>query len=53
MTKDKAAKIITNEINSRAKLNIADKYLQLKTNSLEELKTKFKRVMQYLNNVAP
>ena len=51
MTKDKAAKIITNEINSRAKLNTADKYLQFKNNSLEELKTIFKRVMQYLNNV--
>ena len=51
MTKDKAAKIITNEINSRAKLNQADKYLQFKNNSLEELKTIFKRVMQYFNNV--
>jgi hypothetical protein len=51
MTKDKAAKIITNEINSRAKLNKADEYLQFKKNSLEELKTIFKRVMQYLNNV--
>ncbi len=51
MTKDKAAKRITNEINSRAKLNRADKYLQFKNNSLEELKTIFKRVMQYLNNV--
>ena len=51
MTKDKAAKIITNEINSRAKLNSADKYLQFKNNSLEELKTIFKRVMQYLNNL--
>jgi vacuolar-type H+-ATPase subunit E/Vma4 len=51
MTKDKAAKIITEGINSRAKLNTADKYLQFKNNSLEELKTIFKRVMQYLNNV--
>ena len=51
MTKDKAAKIITKEINSRAKLNKADEYLQFKKNSLEELKTIFKRVMQYLNNV--
>ena len=42
MTKDKAAKIITNEINSRAKLNKADKYLQFKNNSLGELKTIFK-----------
>jgi hypothetical protein len=30
MTKDKAAKIITNEINSRAKLNQADSYLKKK-----------------------
>ena len=51
MTKDKAAKIITKEIDSRAKLNKADEYLQFKKNSLEELKTIFKRVMQYLNNV--
>ena len=51
MTKDKAAKIITNEINSRAKLNSANMYLQLKNNSLGELKTIFKRVMQYLNHV--
>ena len=28
MTKDKAAKIITKEIDSRAKLNKADEYLQ-------------------------
>ena len=32
MTKDKAAKIITNEIYSRATLNNADKYLQFKKN---------------------
>ncbi len=38
MTKDKAANINTNEINSRTKLNRADKYLQFKNNSLEELK---------------
>ncbi len=30
MTKDKAAKIITKEISTRAKLNKADIYLQLK-----------------------
>ncbi len=42
MTKDKAAKIITNEINSRAKLNRADKCLQFKNNSLEEVKKKLK-----------
>jgi hypothetical protein len=51
MNKDKAAKIITKEIDSRAKLNKADEYLQFKKNSLEERKTIFKRVMQYLNNV--
>jgi hypothetical protein len=51
MTKDKAAKIITNEINSGAKMNKADSYLQLKNNSLQELKTIFIRVMQYFNNV--
>ena len=51
MTKDKAAKIITNEINSRAKLNRANMYLQLKNKSLEELKLIFKRVMQYVAQV--
>ena len=30
ITRDKAAKIITNEINSRAKLNQADSYLKKK-----------------------
>ena len=33
MTKDKAANIITKEINTRAKLNEADMYLQLKNNT--------------------
>ena len=51
MTKDKAAKIITREINTRAKLNKADMYLQLKNKSLEELKIIFKRVMQYVSQV--
>ena len=51
MTKDKAAKIITKEINTRAKLNKADMYLQLKNKSVEELKLIFKRVMQYFNQV--
>ena len=51
MTKDKAAKVITKEINSRAKLNKADMYLQLKNKSLEELKLIFKRVMQYISHV--
>ena len=32
MTKDKAAKIITNEIKSTAKLNKADLYIQKKRN---------------------
>jgi hypothetical protein len=35
MTKDKAAKIITQEINSRAKLYTADKYLQTKKEGRE------------------
>ena len=39
ITKDKAAKIITKEITSRANLNKADIYLQLKSKSLEELRT--------------
>ena len=51
MTKDNAAKIITKEINTRAKLNKADMYLQLKNKSVEELKLIFKRVMQYFNQV--
>ena len=51
MTRDQAAKIITNEINSRAKLNRANMYLQLKNKSLEELKLIFKRVMQYVAQV--
>jgi len=50
MTKDKAAKIITKEINTRAKLNKADIYLKLKNNTLEELKAIFKRAIQYLTN---
>jgi hypothetical protein len=36
MTKDKAAKIITNEIYSRAKLNKADLYLKRK-NEIEKI----------------
>ena len=51
ITKDNAAKIITKEINTRAKLNKADMYLQLKKKSLEELKLIFKRVMQYVTQV--
>ncbi len=39
MTKDKAAKIITKEINSRAKLNKADEYLKKKK---EEFSTPIK-----------
>ncbi len=38
MTQAKAAKIVTKEINTRAKLNKADLLLKLKYNSLEELK---------------
>ena len=59
MTKDKAAKVITKEINTRAKLNAADKYLQtkkekeefvekIKNHSIEEFKTILKRLMQYI-----
>ena len=47
ITKDKAAKIITKEITSRANLNKADIYLQLKSKSLEELRTIIKRVVQF------
>ena len=42
MTKDKAAKVITKEINSRAQLNKADKYLQTKKEKeefIEKLKS--------------
>ena len=42
MTKDKAAKIITKGINSRAKLNTADKYLKEKK-QIEEFVGKMKR----------
>ena len=38
MTKDKAANIITKEINTRAKLNKADMYLQLKIIHQKNLK---------------
>ena len=51
ITKDKESKIITNEKKSRAKLNKADMYLQLKNKSLEELYIIFKRVMQYVAQV--
>ena len=47
ITEDKAAKIITKEISARANLNKADIYLQLKAKSLEELRTTFKRAMQF------
>ena len=42
MNKDKAAKIITNEINSRAKLNKADEYLKEK-----KKKEEFKPIMSF------
>ena len=51
MTKDKAAKVITNKIKSRAKLNKEKINVQFKNNSLAELKTIYKRVMEYFNNV--
>jgi hypothetical protein len=51
MTEDKEAKIVTKEINKKAKLNKADLLLKLKNNSLEELKKILKRVMEYNNKV--
>ena len=42
-TKDKAAKIITKEINARAKLNKADMYLQEKNKMNEITKNKAKK----------
>ena len=62
MTKDKAAKIITNEINSRAKLNKADSYLKtkkkkedfiekIKNYSRNQLEIIFKKIVGYKNNV--
>ncbi len=62
MTEDKAAKIITNEINSRAKLNQADSYLKkkkekrnlikkIKIYSRNQLEIIFKKIVGYKNNV--
>ena len=42
MTNNKAAKIITKEINSRAKLNRADSYLKEK-NKIDKIKRLFKK----------
>jgi hypothetical protein len=50
MTKDKAAKIITNEINSRAKLNRADKYLK-KKKEIEDITENKKYTLDQLKNV--
>jgi hypothetical protein len=50
MTKDKAAKIITNEINSRAKLNKADSYLKKKKKKedfIEKIKLFKKPIRNY------
>ena len=62
MTKDKAAKIITKEINSRAKLNTANSYLQtkkekeefietIKSYSRNELEIIIKKIQGYKNNI--
>ena len=62
MTKDKAAKVITKEINSRAQLNKADKYLQtkkekeefiekIKSYSRNELEIIIKKIIGYKNNI--
>ena len=50
MTKDKAAKLITNEINSRAKLNRADKYLK-KKKEIEDITENKKYTLDQLKNV--
>ncbi len=62
MTKDKAAKVITKEINSRAQLNKANKYLQtkkekeefiekIKSYSRNELEIITKKIIGYKNNI--
>ena len=48
MTKDKAAKIITNEINSRAKSNEIEKIKKYSRNQLEII---IKKIVGYKNNV--
>ena len=48
MTKDKAAKIITNEINSRAKLNTANEYLQ-KENKKRKTQEEINLIFSQLN----
>ena len=47
LPKIKRLKFFTKEISARANLNKADIYLQLKAKSLEELRTIFKRAMQF------
>ena len=58
MTNDKAAKIITKEINSRAKLNRADSYLKekneidkIKDYSRNQLEIIFKKIVGFKNNI--
>ena len=62
MTKDKAAKIITKEINTRSKLNKADKYLKtkkekeefiekIKNYSRNELEIIIKKITGYKSNI--
>ena len=58
MTNNKAAKIITKEINSRAKLNRADSYLKEKNEidkindySRNQLEIIFKKIVGFKNNI--
>ena len=51
MTKDKAAKIITNEINSRAKLNRANSYLK-KKNEIEKIIENKNLPLDYLQEIS-
>ena len=50
MNKDKSAKIITKEINTRAKLNTADKYLQ-KKNKIDEVTKNKKYTLDQLKEI--
>ena len=50
MTKDNAAKIITKEINTRAKLNKADKYLQ-KKKKIDEITENNKYTLDQLKEI--
>ena len=50
MTKDKAANVITKEINARAKLNTADKYLK-KKNKIDEITKNNKYTLDQLKDI--